>query len=46
MSHTCFNTIDIPNNIVDKQDLYNRLLLAVYEGNQGIALAGGRSGKR
>ena len=38
-SHTCFNSIDIPNNIVSKADLYNRLLLAVYEGNQGIALA-------
>lgn len=45
-SHTCFNTIDIPSNIQNKADLYNRLLLAVYEGNQGIALAGGKRSKK
>ena len=42
MAHTCFNTLDIPTNIENKADLYNRLLTAVYQGNQGIALAGGR----
>ena len=45
-SHTCFNTLDIPTNIESKEDLYNRLLIAVYQGNQGIALAGGGSRRK
>ena len=46
MSHTCFFTLDLPTNITSKEDLYRRLILAVFNSGGEIGNAGGAGGAR
>jgi len=41
ISHTCFYTLDIPNNVSSKEDLYRRLITSVSYSEPGIGNAGG-----
>lgn len=40
-AHTCFNQLCLPGDIVSKEDLYNKLIDAVYNVEMAIGMLGG-----